>query len=243
MLGLDALGLRPLALPPDAAPGAVTGTLAATESGDDSASLVGSVVVQGLLAATESGDDSATIIGGTPPGVSGSLAVTESGADSAAIAGAVLVSGALAAVESGDDTAAIGEPTAPASRFGGFEITDTAPRLWWQKRKDQTEAAPIVPTTRKKAKALLREVVIDLAKQHAAEAENEAPREAKNPAPAQVAEVRANVAPIIEAVPDLDWQALYQRMYERAMQDQQRAAAEAQAAQEDEDAALLLLLA
>lgn len=239
---LDALGLQSLALSPDAAPSAVTGTLVATESGGDSAALAGAVIVQGALAATESGSDSASILGGAPSGVSGGLAAAEAGADSADIAGAVRVSGALACVESGDDAASIGEPSAPATRFGGFEIVDTAPRLWWQKRKD-APAAPAVPASRKKAKELLREVVIDLARRHAEEAASEPASEAAKPAPAQVAEVRANVAPILQAVPGLDWQALYQRMYARALEDQQRAEAEALAAQEDEEAALLLLLA
>jgi hypothetical protein len=222
----------------------VAGALAAGESGADSAAVAGVVIVSGALAASETGQDTASISGGGTPGpVTGTLSASESGADTAEVAGAVLVSGSMAASETGQDTAAIGNEPAPAGgRFGGFEMTDRAPRLWWQKRKDAPEA-PAVPATRKKAKELLREVVIDLARQHAEEASNEAPGEAKKPAPAMLAEVRANVAPILPAVPGIDWQDLYQRMYARALEDQQRAEAEAVAAQEDEDAALLLLLA
>lgn len=123
----------------------------------------------------------------------------------------------------------------PISAGGmGFEMvptTVTAPRLWWKRRHDGAqEARPAVPATRKKAKALLREVVIDLATLHAAE---------NAPAPQQIAEVFANIEPILPAVPGVDWQSLYQRM--RALADQQRAAL--LAAQDDEEAALLLLLA
>jgi hypothetical protein len=264
-VGLDSVGLLSVGLGGDLPAASVTGTLAASESGADTAAIAGAVIVAGALAASESGADSAAVSGvvrvsgvldasetgsdtasiaggGTPGDITGTLSASES-ADTAAIAGAVRVSGAMAASETGQDTAAIGNtPAATESRFGGFEITDTAPRLWWQKRKD-APAVPEVPVTRKKAKELLREVVIDLAKQHAEEAANEPASEAKKPAPAQVAEVRANVAPILPAVPGVDWQALYQRMYARALEDQQRAAAEMLAAQEDEDAALLLLLA
>jgi hypothetical protein len=97
------LALRP-------APDPITGTLSATESGADTASITGDVFIDGALAATESGSDTAALTGtvadaGGP--VSGALAATESGSDTASIAGAVLVEGALSASESGADTAAI----------------------------------------------------------------------------------------------------------------------------------------
>lgn len=83
---------------------AATGSLAATETGADTAALVGDVLVTGTLAATESGSDTAALTGDVLVG--GALAVTETGADTAALAGDVLIDGALAAVESGADTAA-----------------------------------------------------------------------------------------------------------------------------------------
>lgn len=94
----------PLALVGAAASGS-TGTLAATESGADTAALVGVALVDGSLAATESGSDVAALIGVAL--VSGTLAATETGDDAAVIAGSVLAQGTLAATESGSDVAAI----------------------------------------------------------------------------------------------------------------------------------------
>lgn len=86
----------------------VTGSLAATESGSDTAVISGKVFVKGSLAVTETGTDTAafngTVTGGS---ITGSLAATETGSDTAAIAGVVKVSGSLAATESGNDTATI----------------------------------------------------------------------------------------------------------------------------------------
>lgn len=91
-----------------AAPTSVTGTLAATESGSDTAAIAGKVAVQGTLAATESGADVAAITGTTvAPGVTGTLAATETGSDTAAIAGNIPVTGALDANEAGSDTASL----------------------------------------------------------------------------------------------------------------------------------------
>lgn len=95
----------PLALVGAAAASGSTGTLAATESGSDTAALVGVALVDGSLAATESGSDVAALIGVAL--VSGTLAATETGDDAAVIAGSVLAQGTLAATESGSDVAAI----------------------------------------------------------------------------------------------------------------------------------------
>ena len=83
----------------------ITGTLAATESDSDTASISGDVLVKGVLAATESGADSAALAGKVS--IEGALSASESGADTAALAGDVLVKGALSAAESGSDTASI----------------------------------------------------------------------------------------------------------------------------------------
>lgn len=82
-----------------------SGTLAATESGSDTAAMTGTVKVQGTLAATESGADTASMAGKVA--VKGTLAASEAGADTAAIAGTVKVTGTLAAAESGADTASM----------------------------------------------------------------------------------------------------------------------------------------
>lgn len=85
--------------------GTITGSVAATETGSDTASLAGQVVISGTLAATETGADTAAIAGQVP--ISGSTPITETTADTAAITGQVIISGAMAATESGSDTAAI----------------------------------------------------------------------------------------------------------------------------------------
>jgi hypothetical protein len=113
--------------------GAVTGTIAATESTGDAAALTGDVIVQGSLAVAESGADTAVIAGqttaptlkrrrpwshdargyvnesqtlGTLVGATGTLAATESGDDVAALTGYLILSGTVAATESGADVGA-----------------------------------------------------------------------------------------------------------------------------------------
>ena len=106
--------------------GAITGTMAVTETGADTASASGDVLVAGDLAVTEvgadtadvsgevlvAGDLSATEVGAdslaasgtvTDPAITGNLAATEVGADTAALEGGVLVEGALVASESATD--------------------------------------------------------------------------------------------------------------------------------------------
>lgn len=65
----------------------ITGSLAATESGSDTAAIAGSVLVEGSLAATESGADTADFAGDVI--VSGALDATETGEDTADFAGTV----------------------------------------------------------------------------------------------------------------------------------------------------------
>lgn len=84
---------------------AATGSLAATETGADTASLSGDVLVAGALAVTETGADTAALAGDVL--IDGALAAVESGADTAAFSGAVPVVGTLAATETGSDTAAL----------------------------------------------------------------------------------------------------------------------------------------
>lgn len=86
------------------APGAVTGTLSANESGTDAASIAGKVLVRGALSAAEVGADTGSASGVVR--VSGAASAAETGTDTAAAAGKVIVSGALASAEAGSDSAA-----------------------------------------------------------------------------------------------------------------------------------------
>lgn len=103
----------------------ITGNLAATESGSDTASITGSAFIAGSLAATEVGADSAAFIGSTS--VTGTMAAQESGSDSAAITGSVSVSGVLSAQESGSDSASLAGTVAITCTLAAQEIgSDTA---------------------------------------------------------------------------------------------------------------------
>lgn len=102
----------------------VSGALASSESGSDTAALTGDVLVSGSLAVTESGSDAAAFTGTASVTRTGSLAATESGSDTAAVAGLVLVRGTLAAAESGADTAAFAGD-ASAAAFGSLAATET----------------------------------------------------------------------------------------------------------------------
>jgi hypothetical protein len=85
-------------------PRTVTGNFAATESGSDSASASGVVIVIGSVAAAESGADTFAASGG--PVISGDLSASESGGDTFTSSGVVVyaaVTGSMAATESGSD--------------------------------------------------------------------------------------------------------------------------------------------
>lgn len=84
--------------------GAITGNLAATEA-QDTIAVSGTVTantVTGMLASTESGGDTAAATGTVP--VSGVLAVAETSADAIAVAGVVPISGFASATEQTSDT-------------------------------------------------------------------------------------------------------------------------------------------
>lgn len=86
--------------------GSISGSIAVTESGGDTASLAGDVFVIGALAAAETGSDTAALTGTGLTVTSGTLAATESGSDTAALTGDVFIIGSLAAADTGADTAA-----------------------------------------------------------------------------------------------------------------------------------------
>ena len=75
--------------------------------------------VTGTLAASESGADTAAMAGVVP--VSGVLAAAESGADTASLAGAVVVSGAMAASEAGGDTASMTGTASSGGTSAGWD--------------------------------------------------------------------------------------------------------------------------
>lgn len=101
----------------------ITGTLSATESGDDTASLSGTVKVSGTLAANESGDDTASFSGELL--VMGMFSAAETGEDTASISGNVSISGLLSALEVGDDLAAFSGYLATSGITGYLSATET----------------------------------------------------------------------------------------------------------------------
>lgn len=85
----------------------VQGTLTATETGSDSASGSGLVLVQGTLSATEVGEDVAAFTAQSLSDIFGSLAAVENGEDTASFAGGLLIQGYFTATEAGEDTASV----------------------------------------------------------------------------------------------------------------------------------------
>jgi len=82
----------------------VTGSLAATETGSDTFTSSGKVIVKGSLSVSETGTDTLSATGKVI--VQGSLSVVETGTDSFSASGKVIVQGSLQATEVGLDTAA-----------------------------------------------------------------------------------------------------------------------------------------
>lgn len=110
-------------------PGLNEGDFAASESGDDTASISGDVIVQGNSESTETGADAFAADGTiTDPvlEVNGALDVTESGLDVMDAGGEILVSGALSASESVDDVIASSGLVVVS---GNFSITESLDEL------------------------------------------------------------------------------------------------------------------
>ena len=98
----------------------VSGTLSTTETGIDSATLSGAVLVSGSLSASESGGDTAALSGAVL--VAGTLSVGEAGDDTFAASGAGQVAGTLSAAESGADTLA---SSGAVLVSGNLSVTET----------------------------------------------------------------------------------------------------------------------
>ena len=93
----------------------VAGALAATESGADTAAVVGAtggVAASGALAATEAGTDAAALAGAAL--AQGAVTASELGADTASIAAYAKAQGSVATTEAGQDTAALAGSAPPA---------------------------------------------------------------------------------------------------------------------------------
>lgn len=220
--------------------GGINGSLNASESGSDTFASTGDVVVTGSLAVTESGADTAALSGAVV--VQGSLVVTETGSDTFSAEGSASIrTGTMNAVESGSDTAEIlGDGISPETGSPhGFVITDTAPKLWWQRKPkalDEEEAEQkVAQVVRVVERIALNQV------------------KAEQPAPAreQKREVREAIAPLVAEMPGFDWMTLYRTILielGRRQQEQQAAElaqieiARIQAMRRDEDDVLILLM-
>ena len=100
-----------------------TGNLAATESGADTASASGDVVVQGSASASEATTEDVFFASGAlSSGIAGDLVATESGADTAEASGDVFVTGTMSPTEAGADTASISGDVFVA---GAFAVNET----------------------------------------------------------------------------------------------------------------------
>lgn len=102
-----------------------TGTLAATETGTDTASINGDVIVQGSLSVAETGLDTLAIQGVVvSAAATGSLSATELGNDTASINGDVFISGSLAATETGTDSASLNGTVGFTAITGSLAATE-----------------------------------------------------------------------------------------------------------------------
>lgn len=147
----------------------LTGTLAGTESGSDTASITGLVEITGSLAATEIGSDTFAAAGDVV--ISGSLAAQESGSDTFAASGTVLavINGSISAQETGSDSlAASGTVTSPVVH-ASFDPDYVAPRakFWSQKQSEWLEdrleqIKQAAPRPRKARKRIAREILTEL---------------------------------------------------------------------------------
>ena len=104
---------------------AITGSLSVTETGTDTFSGSGDVIVSGSLSATETGADTFSASGTVAdPSITGSMAAQEVGDDTFAGSGKVLVSGSLAATETELDTFAGSGTVLVSGSMSATEVGD-----------------------------------------------------------------------------------------------------------------------
>lgn len=118
----------------------VTGSLAATETGSDTFTSSGKVIVKGSLSVSETGSDTFSATGSVKSIATGSLSATESGVDTLSATGSVLVQGSLQVTEVGLDTAAFTGIVISSSITGtmaaneeGFDIANFEGKLAQEK--------------------------------------------------------------------------------------------------------------
>jgi len=118
--------------------------------------------------------------------------------------------------------------TAPSAEGHGFVITDTAPRLWWQR----------------KPKAMPEEVAERKVKRIAGTIERIASKH-KAPTPEAKREILQEIRPQLEQMPGFDWVPVYRAillgLHIRQSEEAQRQ--EAKARRREDDALVLLLAA
>lgn len=110
----------------------ISGDLAATEVGADTAAFAGGVLISGSIAATEVGSDVAAFAGTVayPPNL-GVIAASEVGGDIASFAGATLVTGHIAATDSADTAAITGGVLVSGALAGQETGKDTIDLVFW----------------------------------------------------------------------------------------------------------------
>jgi hypothetical protein len=212
----------------------VTGTASITEAADTAAG-TGTIAVAAQGAATETAD---TATGTATTAIAGQGSITE-GADTVSGTGLVPVSAVGVVNESPDSVTSESEPEPEPENDGrGFVITDTAPRLWWQRKPKalgEQEAEERIERVVRVVERIARTQV------QAVQAA---------PAKERKAEVRDAIAPLVEQMPGFDWMAVYRAILielERKRQDEaQRVAmqeiARIQAIEQDDEDVLLLLM-
>ena len=104
---------------------AITGSMSVTETGDDTFSASGQVVVQGAMSATETGSDTFAAYGGAISPITGTMAVTESDHDTATIIGQLLISGLMDVSDVGDDVFAASGTVTDSAPITAAEVART----------------------------------------------------------------------------------------------------------------------
>ena len=99
-----------------------TGSLSATETGSDTFTSSGKVVVKGSLSVSEIGSDNFSASGLVKSISTGTLAATETGSDTFVSTGKVLVKGSLSAIEIGSDTLSATGKVLVKGSLGATEI-------------------------------------------------------------------------------------------------------------------------
>jgi hypothetical protein len=164
----------------------------------------------------------------------GSYALTGASADLAVVAAVdnllIVSPGSYTLTGQDADLAATGGEQ-PDTRVHEVEFTDTAPRLWWQRRP----------------KAMPEEVAQEKVAEVARVIRRVASEQVDSPQPvkAQKAQVREAIAPLVAQMPGFDWVALWRALVieQAAKRQAEQAIERARQFERDEEDALILLMA